>query len=168
MMDKKAMDKKDPFVSLRTDMGHALWTGIRLRPETDIQFRLDPFANGCRLIRVRLVKPDGSIAALVTGSSFEMNTLGKDHERLESLSADLVVITRCISKIAASMESDGGALLRITIMDEEQLFRLFAKEPDRPQIDRWDWFQDPSAVTGDGTPIHVPQPVADLCRQAAA
>ncbi len=161
------MDKKDPFVSLRRDMGHALWTGIRLRPETDIQFRLDPFANGCRLIRVRLVKPDGGIAAFTTGSSFEMSSLGKDHERLESISADLVVITRCVSKIAASMEPDGGVLLRVTIMDDEQLFRLYAKEPDMPQIDRWDWFQDPTAVIANDVPIHVPCPVSGLQQQAA-
>ncbi len=165
MMDK---DKKDLFVSLRADMGHALWTGIRLRPETDIQFRLDPFSNGCRLIRVRLVKPDGSSAAFTTGSSFEMSSLGKDHERLESIGADLVVITRCISRIAANMEPDGGVLLRVTIMDEEQLFRLYAKEPDMPQINRFDWFQDPSAMVADDVPIHVPRPVGELRQQAAA
>lgn len=161
------MDKKDPFVSLRADMGHALWTGIRLRPETDIQFRLDPFSNGCRLIRVCLVRSDGRRAAFTTGSSFEMESLGKDHARLESIGADLVVITRCVSKIAANMEPDGGVLLRVSIMDEEQLFRLYAKEPDMPQIDRWDWFQDPTEVSADA-PIHIPCPVSRLQQQAAA
>lgn len=161
------MDKKDPFVSLRRNMGHTLWTGIRLRSETDIQFRLDPFANGCRLIRLRLVKPDGSTVAFTTGSSFEMSVLGKDYERLESIGADLVVITRCVGKIAASMESDGGVLLRVTIMDEEQLFRLYAKEPDMPQINRWDWFQDPAAIiVNNSAPIYVPCPVSGF-QQAA-
>ncbi|MFZ1626206.1 MAG: hypothetical protein WAT81_00195 [Candidatus Moraniibacteriota bacterium] len=149
-------------------MGHALWRGIRLRPEVDMQFRLDPFANGCRLIRVRLVKPDGSIVTFTTGSSFGMSTLGKDHERLENIGAELVVITRYVSQIEANMESDGGVLLHIRIMDDQQLFRLYAKEPDRSPVDRWDWFVDPNVVYANGVPIHVPRPVNDEPRQQAA
>lgn len=162
------LDKKDFFVSLRREMPSALWTGIRLRPEIDIQFRLEMFSGQSRLIRLRLIKPDGTTAAFVTGSSFEMSALGKDCERLETLGADLVSVTRCISRIAANMEPDGGVLLRVTIMDEEQLFRLYAKEPDMPQIDRFDWFQDPSAMVIDDVPIHVPRPVGELRQQATA
>jgi hypothetical protein len=161
------LDKKDLYVSLRREMPFALWTGIRLRPEVDIQFRIEMFSGQSRLIRLRLIKPDGTAAAFVTGSSFEMSALGKDCERLETLGADLVSVTRCVSRIAANMEPDGGVLLRVTIMDEEQLFRLYAKEPDMPQIDRWDWFQDPTAVIANGVPIHVPCPVSSLQQQAA-
>lgn len=164
------LDKKDPFVSLRADMGHALWTGIQLRPETDIQFRLDPFSNGCRLIRLRLVKRDGRTALFTTGSSFEMSALGKDFERLETLAADLIAITRCVTSIRSSMASHNDMLLAISIMDDEQLFRLYANEPGQSRIERWDWFANPdqpSSAYGD-IPIHVPRLVADLSQQAAA
>ena len=160
--------KNDSFVSLRSDMGHVLWRGIRLRPEVDMQFRLDSFSNECRLIRVGLVKPDGSIVTFTTGSSFDISTLGKDHERLETIGSDLVVITCYVSQIEANMESDGGVLLRIHIMDDQQLFRLYAKEPDRSPVDRWDWFVDPNREYANGIPIHVPRPVNDEPRQQAA
>ncbi len=164
------IDKKDPCISLRSDMGHVLWTGIQLRPEADIQFRLEPFSNGCRLIRLRLVRPDGKVAVFTTGSSFEMNVLGKDFERLETLGADLVAITRCVTNIRSSMASQSDMLLGLTIMDDEQLFRLYTNEPGQPRIERWDWFADPEQSSGvyGNIPIHVPRPVADLSRQAAA
>lgn len=155
------MMTENASVSLRANMGHALWTGIWLQPDTDIEFRLEPFLQSCRLIRLRLVKPDGSGVSLATGSSFEMSTLGRDCEHLETLGADLVTITRCVSRIAASMEPDGGVLLRVTILDDEQLFRLYAKEPGRCQVDRWEWFQDPCIVYANGVPIHVPRLVND-------
>lgn len=163
------MDTKDPFVSLRADVGHALWAGIRLRPEVDIQFRLEPFSKESRRITARLVNPTGVLfARFVTGCLFTMGDLGSDYEHLESLGADLMAITRHIEGISANMENGGGVMLRIRIAGDFQFFRLFADEPGQPHIERWDWFIDPSVTHGDGVPIHVPQLVRELQRLAIA
>ena len=159
------MRKNDFFVSLRRDMPHVLWSGIQLRPEADLQFRLELFSGECRLIRLQLVRADGASVALVTGSSFEMGSLGKDHERLETLAADLVVITRCVSKIWANMEPDGGVLLHLDVLGNEQLFKLYAREDGHLIVDRWDWFVDPTLVVG-SIPIHVARPICESAQLA--
>lgn len=154
--------RKEDLISLRRDMGHVLWSGLRLQDGVDIEFRIRRYGEHTisRLISVKLVKGDRAVD-LVTGGLFEMDALGADYTRLESLGAELAVISRLTDGIQASMDGT-GVLLRVDIQGIDCRFMLYAEQEGRLFVDRFEWFVDPSEMVLGGVPIHQPHPVAQL------
>lgn len=143
--------------SLRRDMAHVQWVGIRLLPTVDLEFSLQSYCKEVRLILLQLVNESAGMSVdLATGSTFEMSMLGDDNSQSRDLAHELAAITRNVGRISASMEHDGGALLRLQIRGEEQLFRLHADRPGRLRVILWDWFQDPARPTADGSSLALP------------
>ncbi len=169
--------KEETVVTLFRDIPHAIYSGIRPQPGIDIEFRLERFHHGTRLIRARLVKNgvDPKSFDFVTGGSFEMSSLGRDYERLESLGpegqlgAELTSITRFVERVSIAVEPDGSALMRLVILSEEQLFKIYRQEPDRPAFECWDWFANPNQLSNFyPEPLHAARPIGEVAKVLAA
>ncbi len=164
--------RKEAVVTLFRDIPHATYSGIRPQPGVDIEFRLERFHGEARIIRARLVRvgtdPVESFD-FVTGGSFEMSTLGRDYEHLETLGAELTSIAGFVERISIAIEPDRSALMRMLINGDEQLFKIYVREPEREFFSCWDWFADPNQPNGIyADPLHVARPISEVAKVLAA
>lgn len=142
---------KETVFSLRSpDMRHVLWSGIRPRPEVDLELRLVKFAETDRLIKLRLRhSATGSSFDFETGCTFSMAELGNaDYERLQTTGAELTVLVRYLECIEASSDRD-GVLIRLHIQHcDVQAFRLLREADGCITFDRDQYFFTAEELAG--------------------
>lgn len=157
------MNKKDPFVSLRRDMGHALWSGLQLHPGVDIRFTMERIRSvaGLRIIRAIMFLRPGIIASLDSRREFDINVLGDDYADLETPEAEMMVVSRHVTDIRASVKENGIELV-LELPEQPQVFSLAAGIEGR-----WDWFVNPREMSEVATVLFTPRRVSDFPQQAA-
>lgn len=153
---------KDPFISLRADMSHALWSGPQLQPEVDIRFHIEPIrsVDGLRIIRATMVRP-GIVISLDPRREFDITALGSDYANLESRGAEMMVVSRHITDIRAAVKENGIELV-MQLSEQPQVFWLAAGIEGR-----WDWFVNPREMPDVATALAASRRVSDFLQQAA-